>query len=106
MTRPNGAVITMTYDVNGRIKGVGSIFLTGQTRLATNLACTVALPWPLVPPRDGVAQGHRPQSRLELESLRLSVRRGRPFGEEVCVRRMAKRFGLDAATRSPKSLVI
>ena len=99
MTRPNGAVITMTYDVNGRIKGVGSLFLTGQTRLATNLACTVALTWPLVSPRDGVAQGHRPPARSELESLRLSVQRGRPFGEEAWVRRMAKRFDMESTWR-------
>lgn len=55
--------------------------------------------WPVGRPRDWVAQVNRQQSASELESLRTSVQRGRPFGEEAWVRRMAKRFGMEATLR-------
>lgn len=55
--------------------------------------------WPIERPRDWVARVNRPQTALELESLRLSVQRGRPFGEEAWVGRMTKRFGLESTVR-------
>ena len=55
--------------------------------------------WPVERPRDWLARVNRPQSLAELESLRLSVQRGRPFGKEVWVRRMAKRFGMESTLR-------
>ena len=55
--------------------------------------------WPVERPRDWVARVNRPQTVLELEALRVSVQRGRPFGEESWVRRMAKRFGMEATLR-------
>ncbi len=56
--------------------------------------------WPVERPRDWVARVNRPETVLELEALRLSVQRGRPFGNEGWVRRMAKRFGLESTMRS------
>ncbi len=56
-------------------------------------------PWPMQPPRDWVARVNRPQTASELEALRTSVQRGRPFGDEGWVRRMAKRFGMEATLR-------
>ena len=55
--------------------------------------------WPIERPRDWVARVNRPHTALELESLRLSVQRGRPFGEEAWVGRMAKRFGMESTVR-------
>ena len=55
--------------------------------------------WPVERPRDWISRMHRPDNALELESLRLSVQRGRPFGEETWVRRMAKRFGMESTIR-------
>src|SRR5690606_26780243 len=46
-----------------------------------------------------VGRVNRPETASELEALRLSVRRGRPFGEEGWVRRMAKRFGMESTMR-------
>jgi putative transposase len=55
--------------------------------------------WPMERPRDWLARVNRPQSASELESLRVSVQRGRPFGEEDWVRRMAKRFEMESTLR-------
>ncbi len=55
--------------------------------------------WPIERPRDWVARVNRPHTASELESLRLSVQRGRPFGEEAWVDRMAKRFGMESTVR-------
>jgi putative transposase len=52
--------------------------------------------WPVERPRDWIARVNRPQTASELESLRVSVQRGRPFGEEAWVKRMAKRFGMES----------
>ena len=46
-----------------------------------------------------IARVNRPQTLSELEALRLSVQRGRPFGEEAWVRRLAKRFGMESTLR-------
>ena len=46
-----------------------------------------------------IARVNRPQTLSELEALRLGVQRGRPFGEEAWVRRLAKRFGMESTLR-------
>jgi putative transposase len=56
--------------------------------------------WPVEVPRDWVACVNRPETASELEALRLSVQRGRPFGADAWVRRMAKRFGMESTLRS------
>jgi putative transposase len=55
--------------------------------------------WPTDQPRDWVARVNRPQTASDLETLRVSVQRGRPFGDEDWVRRMAKRFGMESTLR-------
>jgi len=42
---------------------------------------------------------NRPHSERELAALRRCIRRGRPFGGEVWVRRFAAEFGLDSTLR-------
>ena len=55
--------------------------------------------WPMERPRDWTTKVNRPHTASELEALRVSVQRGRPFGDEGWVRRMAKRFGMEATLR-------
>ena len=55
--------------------------------------------WPVELPRDWVSRVNRPETATELEALRLSAQRGRPFGEEGWVLRMARRFGMEATLR-------
>ena len=67
----------------------------GDPKLTTWLSA-----WPVEPPRDWVARMNRPQTASEFEALRVSVQRGRPFGADAWVRRMAKRFGMESTIRS------
>ena len=55
--------------------------------------------WPVERPRNWVTYVNHAQSASELETLRLSVQRGRPFGEAAWVKRMAKRFGMESTLR-------
>ena len=55
--------------------------------------------WPVPRPRNWVALVNRPETEAELQSLRASVRRGRPYGEEKWQRRTAKRLGLESTFR-------
>jgi len=55
--------------------------------------------WPMERPRDWAIKVNRPQMASELEALRVCVQRGRPFGDEGWVRRMAKRFGMESTLR-------
>ncbi len=51
-------------------------------------------------PRNWVAWVNQPQSAQELEGLRLSVQRGRPYGDRAWQKRIAKRLGLESTFRS------
>jgi putative transposase len=55
--------------------------------------------WPVAMPRDWAAWVQQPQSEAELESLRRSVVRGQPFGDDRWAQRTAKRFGLESTFR-------
>ena len=55
--------------------------------------------WPVDRPKDWLTRTNRAQAAGELESLRISVQRGRPFGDEQWVRRISKRFGLESTLR-------
>jgi len=55
--------------------------------------------WPVDQPRDWVRWVNRPHSPSELEALCTSVQRGRPFGAEGWVQRIARRFGMDSTLR-------
>lgn len=55
--------------------------------------------WPVEQPRHWLTFVNRVQSVSELEALRLSVQRGRPFGDDAWVKRMATRFGMQSTLR-------
>ena len=56
-------------------------------------------PWPLEVPENWVEYVNQPQTAAELAALRLSVSRGRPFGNDRWQRRTAKRLGLESTFR-------
>ena len=56
-------------------------------------------PWPVVRPRNWAALVNEPQTEAELEALRASVQRGRPFGSPSWQKRTAKRLGLESTFR-------
>ncbi|MGH7137688.1 MAG: transposase [Pirellulales bacterium] len=51
--------------------------------------------WPVARPRNWSAWVNRPQTKAELDALRLSVSRGQPFGDDAWQRRTAERLGLE-----------
>jgi putative transposase len=55
--------------------------------------------WPVERPHEWMARVNRTQTASELASLRVSVQRGRPFGADDWVQRMAKRFGMESTLR-------
>lgn len=55
--------------------------------------------WPMERPKDWTTRVNRPHTASELEALRISVQRGRPFGDKSWVGRMAKRFGMESTLR-------
>lgn len=57
--------------------------------------------WPVERPRNWVARVNLPETAAELELLRTSVQRGRPYGEEAWVRRLCRWWGLESTLRPP-----
>ena len=55
--------------------------------------------WPVERPRHWLTFVNHAQSLSELDALRLSVQRGRPFGDDAWVKRMATRFGMESTLR-------
>ncbi|MGQ0811999.1 MAG: transposase [Nitrospiraceae bacterium] len=55
--------------------------------------------WPVVRPRTWVVRVNQLETASELEALRTSAQRGRPFGGETWVRRTAKRLDLEPTLR-------
>jgi putative transposase len=51
--------------------------------------------WPVARPRNWSAWVNEPQTKAELEAVRLSLSRGQPFGDERWQRRTAERLGLE-----------
>lgn len=62
---------------------------------------SVLTAWPLEMPADWIERVNRADNERELEALRRSVQRGRPYGTPDWQRRIAKRLGLESAYRSP-----
>jgi putative transposase len=60
---------------------------------------TMLSKWPIELPRDWVSRVNRSESQRELDTLRRCVNRGQPFGSDVWMERMTKRFALDSAFR-------
>lgn len=56
--------------------------------------------WPVSEPENWVGIVNEPQTEAELEALRTSVRRGRPFGAETWSEKIAKKLGLENTFRS------
>lgn len=56
--------------------------------------------WPVERPRNWVSQVNRPETASELEAVRTSVQRGRPFGTTGWVQRTAKRLELESSLRN------
>jgi len=57
--------------------------------------------WPVSRPRDWVEWVNEPQTVKELEALRVSITRGRPFGQEKWCQAMTRRLGLESSCRKP-----
>ena len=57
--------------------------------------------WPVELPADWIERVNRTDNEKELEALRRSVQRGRPYGAPEWQRHIAKRLGLESAYRSP-----
>lgn len=57
-------------------------------------------PWPLTRPRNWLALVNRAETETELEALRTSVGRGRPFGSESWQKRTAAQLKLESTFRS------
>jgi putative transposase len=55
--------------------------------------------WPLPPVRDWAKWVNQAQTDKELENLRLSVNRSRPYGKEVWIKRTAIDLGLETTLR-------
>jgi len=56
-------------------------------------------PWPIARPADWQARVNRALTKKELDALRVSLIRGRPFGDEDWQKRTAKRLGLESTFR-------
>lgn len=56
-------------------------------------------PWPVPRPRAWLSLVNEPQTEAELEALRVSIQRGRPFGSPRWQKRTAKRLGLEFTFR-------
>jgi putative transposase len=55
--------------------------------------------WPVDQPDDWLAWVNRAESAAELEKLRVSVKRGRPYGDDRWQQRTAKRLDLESTLR-------
>lgn len=55
--------------------------------------------WPLPRPRNWVELVNQPQTEAELEAIRVSIQRGRPYGDAAWQKRIAKRLGLESTLR-------
>lgn len=55
--------------------------------------------WPLDRPRDWLDWVNKPQTEVELKALRCSVQRGRPYGSQAWVQKIAKKLSLDGTLR-------
>jgi putative transposase len=55
--------------------------------------------WPVPEPQDWLRWVNEPQTEAELDAVRLSVARGRPYGAEAWVEAVVQRLGLQATVR-------
>ena len=57
-------------------------------------------PWPVDRPTDWIGQVNQPLTARELEHIRTSLDRGRPYGSDQWTGRMVKQLGLEHSVRS------
>ena len=60
----------------------------------------VLSPWPIERPANWTSRVNTPLSAQELKRVRLSLDRGRPFGDDEWVSRTVKGLGLEHTVRS------
>jgi putative transposase len=56
--------------------------------------------WPVEMPPDWIERANQADNERELEALRRSVRRGRPYGTPGWQKQITKRLGLESSYRS------
>ena len=56
-------------------------------------------PWPIDMPRQWVRRVNQPEPQVELEALRRSAQKGRPFGQDQWVEATANALGLESTLR-------
>lgn len=57
--------------------------------------------WPIETPDDYLKSINRPPDKEELEYIRESINKNRPFGEESWIDKIVKKFGLEMTLRKP-----
>ena len=57
--------------------------------------------WPIAEPKDYLFFVNTPQPKKEEENIRLSVIKGKPFGNENWTKNIIKKFGLEVTVRPP-----
>jgi putative transposase len=60
---------------------------------------TLLSAWPLAPPTNWIEWVNQPETEAELNALRQSAQRGRPYGQPGWQKQIAKRLGLESAYR-------
>ena len=73
--------------------------LGAEHHLAAAAEAPLLSPWPVPRPRTWIDQVNRPQTEAELDAVRVSIQRGRPFGDPAWQKRTAKRLGLESTFR-------
>ncbi len=58
-------------------------------------------PWPVVEPENYSKWINQPQIENELEQIRTSIFKSRPYGEEMWLNKMVKKFDLEITLRQP-----
>ncbi len=59
----------------------------------------ICSPWPVEMPEDWVERVNQPENEKELEALRRSVQRGRPYGTPEWQKKIAVRLGWESSYR-------
>jgi putative transposase len=57
--------------------------------------------WPIEMPKNYIKLVNEPQTNTELETLRYSVNKGKPYGSDHWIDKMIDRFKLGATLRNP-----
>ena len=70
--------------------------IAGTTEQRRMLSC-----WPVSRPRHWLMLVNEPQTEVELEAIRRSVRRGQPYGSADWIKQTAKQLGLESTLRAP-----